>query len=151
MTVMLALFFMMYSINGGATVYFAREVLGDANLVSPINSTLNIAQIVSMFLIAFFVKKFGKRNVFCAGLILDIAGMLLLAYSGGNMAVLITSSITAASAVPAAAQPCGQWFLTPLIMANGKPAIAQRVSPTVHAASAIRLATVSALLCWAGS
>ena len=93
MTVMLALFFMMYSINGGATVYFAREVLGDANLVSPINSTLNIAQIISMFLIAFFVKKFGKRNVFCAGLVLDIAGMLLLAYSGGNMAILITSSI----------------------------------------------------------
>lgn len=93
MTAMLALFFMMFSINGGATVYFAREVLGDANLVAPISSTLNIAQIVSMFLIAFFVKKFGKRNVFSAGLILNIAGMLLLAYSGGNMALIITSSI----------------------------------------------------------
>lgn len=93
MTAMLALFFMMFSINGGATVYFAREVLGDANLVAPISSTLNIAQIISMFLIAFFVKKFGKRNVFSAGLILNIAGMLLLAYSGGNMALIITSSI----------------------------------------------------------
>ncbi|MGN1339110.1 MAG: MFS transporter [Oscillospiraceae bacterium] len=93
MTAMLALFFMMFSINGGATVYFAREILGDANLVAPISSTLNIAQIISMFLIAFFVKKFGKRNVFSAGLILNIIGMLLLAYSGGNMALIITSSI----------------------------------------------------------
>lgn len=93
MTLMLAMFFMMYSINGGATVYFAKEILGNASLVAPINSTLNIAQICSMFLIAAFVKRFGKRNVFTVGLVFNILGMLLLAYSGGAMTMIILSSI----------------------------------------------------------
>ena len=34
MTGMLALFFLMYSVNGGATVYYAKDILGDKNLVS---------------------------------------------------------------------------------------------------------------------
>ncbi|MDD3339195.1 MAG: MFS transporter [Lachnospiraceae bacterium] len=92
-TIVLAFFFMMYSINGGATVYFAKEILGDSNLVATINSTMNIAQIVCMFLIAAFVKKFGKRNVFAAGLVLNIIGMLVLAYSGGTTVVIVISSI----------------------------------------------------------
>jgi len=54
-TVLLAIFFLNLSISGGATVYFAREILGDSNLVATINSTMNVAQIVCMFLIANFV------------------------------------------------------------------------------------------------
>lgn len=93
MTILLCLFFIMYSINGGSTVYFAKEVLGDANFVSAISSTMNIAQIVSMFLIAGFVKKLGKRNTFAIGLVLDAVGMLMLAFCGGNMVMIYGSSI----------------------------------------------------------
>lgn len=93
MTVMLAFFFLTFSIGGGSTVYFAKEILGDSNLVAPINSTMNLSQIICMFLIAGFVKKFGKRNVFAAGLVLNIIGMLLLAYSGGAAVLIILSSI----------------------------------------------------------
>ncbi|MDO5294570.1 MAG: MFS transporter [bacterium] len=93
MTVLLCLFFMMYSVNGGATVYFAKEILGDANLVTPINSTMNIAQIASMFIIAGFVKRLGKRNVFSIGLVFNIIGMLMLAFCGGNMVLIYGSSI----------------------------------------------------------
>lgn len=62
MTCMLALFFLMYSVNGGATVYYAKDILGDKNLVSTINGIFNIVQICGMFFIAMLVKKFGKRN-----------------------------------------------------------------------------------------
>lgn len=93
MTVMLALFFLMYSVNGGATVYYAKEVLGNKDLVSTINGIFNIAQIVSMFFIAMLVKRYGKRNIFSLGLILNIAGMLLLHFSGGVMGVIVGSSI----------------------------------------------------------
>ena len=44
MTGMLALFFLMYSVNGGATVYYAKDILGDKNLVSTINGIFNIVQ-----------------------------------------------------------------------------------------------------------
>lgn len=93
MTGMLALFFLMYSVNGGATVYYAKDILGDRNLVATINGIFNIVQIAGMFFIAMLVKKYGKRNVFALGLVLDITGMLILNFSGGSMAVIVISSI----------------------------------------------------------
>lgn len=93
MTGMLALFFMMYAVNGGATVYYAKEILGDRNLVGTINGVFNVVQIVSMFFIAMLVKKFGKRNVFSLGLILDIIGMLLLNFSDGILSMVVLSSM----------------------------------------------------------
>lgn len=93
MTGMLALFFLMYSVNGGATVYYAKDILGNRDLVATINGIFNIVQILGMFFIAMLVKRFGKRNVFALGLILDIIGMLILNFSGGAMAIIVVSSI----------------------------------------------------------
>lgn len=93
MTGMLALFFLMYSVNGGATVFYAKDILGDRNLVGTINGIFNIVQIVGMFFIAMLVKRYGKRNVFVLGLVLDIVGMLILNFSNGTMSLIIVSSI----------------------------------------------------------
>lgn len=93
MTVVLALFFLYYAINGGTTVYYAKDILGDRNLVSTINGIYNAVQIVAMFFIAKLVKRFGKRNVFSLGLILAAAGMLILEFGGSSMPVLVVSSL----------------------------------------------------------
>ncbi|WP_278402773.1 MFS transporter [Megamonas rupellensis] len=93
MTGMLALFFLMYAINGGSTVYYAKDILGDKNLVGTINGIFNIVQICGMFFIAMMIKKFGKRNIFALGLVLDIIGMLILNYSNGAMSLIIISSV----------------------------------------------------------
>lgn len=93
MTGMLALFFLMYAINGGSTVYYAKDILGDKNLVGTINGIFNIVQICGMFFIAMMIKKFGKRNIFTLGLVLDIVGMLILNYSNGAMSLIIISSV----------------------------------------------------------
>lgn len=93
MTGMLALFFLMYSVNGGATVYYAKDILGDRDMVGTINGIFNIVQIAGMFFIAMLVKRFGKRNVFALGLVLDMAGMMVLHFSGGSMSLIIISSI----------------------------------------------------------
>lgn len=93
MTGMLALFFLMYSVNGGATVYYAKDVLGNRNLVGTINGIFNVVQIVGMFFIAMLVKRYGKRNVFALGLVLDIIGMMVLNFSGGVMGLIVTSSV----------------------------------------------------------
>lgn len=93
MTAMLALFFLMYSVNGGSTVYYAKDILGNKDLVALINGIFNVVQIVGMFFIAMLVKRFGKRNVFSMGLVLDIIGMLVLNFSGGSMGVIVISSI----------------------------------------------------------
>ena len=93
MTGMLALFFLMYSVNGGSTVFYAKDVLGNKDLVAVINGIFNAVQIVGMFFIAMLVKRLGKRNVFSLGLVLDIIGMLVLSLSGGAMAMIVVSSI----------------------------------------------------------
>ena len=94
MTGMLALFFLMYSVNGGATVYYAKDILGDRNLVSTINGIFNVVQILAMFFIAMLVKRLGKKNVFAIGLVLDIIGMLLLNFAGGSMAGIVGKGIS---------------------------------------------------------
>ncbi|MDO4173799.1 MAG: MFS transporter, partial [Eubacteriales bacterium] len=93
MTCVLALFFLYYAINGGTTVYYAKDVLGDRNLVSTINGIFNVVQIAAMFFIAKLVKKYGKRNVFSLGLILVGGGMLILEFGGGSMPIIVVSSI----------------------------------------------------------
>ncbi len=46
-----------------------------------------------MFFIAMLVKKYGKRNVFTLGLVLDIIGMMILNFSNGAMSLIVVSSV----------------------------------------------------------
>lgn len=93
MTCVLALFFLNYSVNGGTTVFYAKDILGNRDLVSTINGIFNIVQIAGMFFIAMLVKKLGKRNVFAIGLVLNTIGMLLLNFFGSTMVMIVISSI----------------------------------------------------------
>ena len=93
MTLMLALFFLMYAINGGSTVYYAKDILGDKDLVATINGIFNVVQILGMFFIAMIVKKYGKRNIFALGLVLDIVGILFLHYLHSEMWMIVVSSL----------------------------------------------------------
>lgn len=93
MTVILCVFWMMYSITAGTTTYFAKDILGNVDLIAEINSIQNVATIACMFITAGFVKKYGKRNIFCAGLVAQGVGLLILSYLGGNYAMIIVSSI----------------------------------------------------------
>ncbi len=77
----------------GATVYYAKDILGDKNLVSTSNGIYNAVQIAAMFFIAGMVKKYGKRNVFSCGLILTTIGMLVLEFGGGSMPFILISSL----------------------------------------------------------
>lgn len=91
-TIMLALIFVAMALYGGATVYFAKTVLNDRNLVTPIGNAVYVAQIVTMFLVAFFVKKMGKRNVLIAGCVLNIIGFGVMLVTA-NYVVIMAASI----------------------------------------------------------
>lgn len=92
-TVMLALIFISMALYGGATVYFAKAVLGDKNLVAPIGNAVYIAQIATMFLVAFFVKKMGKRNVMIAGCVLNIIGFALMLFTTNYVLLMACSAL----------------------------------------------------------
>lgn len=90
-TIMLCLIFIGMALYGGATVYFAKTVLGDKNLVTPIGNAVYIAQIVTMFIVAFFVKKLGKRNVMIIGCILNIVGFGFMLLTDNYFIIMLCS------------------------------------------------------------
>lgn len=70
---MLIIFFaiMFYSIGG---VYYAIYVLGDMGQIGWMNNAISIAQFAIMFVTPFFMKKFGKRMIYAAGMLCAAIG-----------------------------------------------------------------------------
>lgn len=88
-TLNLILIFIAQGVNGSAEVYYTKIVLGNGDLISTFSVALQVTQIVCMFLIAPFVKKFGKRNVLVAGAVIMIAGYAVMGFGSETLIVLI--------------------------------------------------------------
>ncbi|MDR3596844.1 MFS transporter [Clostridium sp.] len=92
-TITLVLIFIGLTINGGATVYYAQSILGNKELVGMLFTAASLAQIIAMFLVAGFIKKFGKRNVIIAGSTITILAYMIIALSGTNVQILLLGNI----------------------------------------------------------
>lgn len=88
-TLNLVLIFIAQGVNGSSEVYYAKEVLGNGNLVGTFSVALQVTQIVCMFFIAGFVKKFGKRNVLMTGAAIMIVGYGIMGIGAEKLPVLI--------------------------------------------------------------
>lgn len=88
-TLNLVLIFIAQGVNGSSEVYYAKEVLGNGNLVGTFSVALQVTQIVCMFFIAGFVKKFGKRNVLMTGAAIMIVGYGIMGIGAESLSVLI--------------------------------------------------------------
>jgi len=92
-TGILVLIFVGMTLNGGATVYYAQTVLGNKELVGTLSTAMMMTQIVCMFLVAGFIKKFGKRNVMIVGSVITALGYGLIALAGTNVQMLIAANV----------------------------------------------------------
>ena len=88
-TLNLVLIFIAQGVNGSSEVYYAKEVLGNGNLVGTFSVALQVTQIVCMFFIAGFVKKFGKRDVLMTGAAIMIAGYGIMGIGAESLPILI--------------------------------------------------------------
>ena len=88
-TLNLILIFVAMGVNGSAEVYYTKEILGDSDLVGTFSMAFQATQIVCMFFIAWFVKRFGKRNVLMAGAMIFIAGYTVMGIGAENIAILL--------------------------------------------------------------
>ncbi|MDU9053712.1 MAG: MFS transporter, partial [Clostridioides difficile] len=91
-TLCLVCIFIVFAINGGSSVYYAKFILGDEKLFGPINMVSNISQIIAMFMVAPFIKKFGKRNVLIVGSIILISSNVMFIIVGQDYIGVIFSS-----------------------------------------------------------
>lgn len=67
------LYFMMSTFFGSA-VYYAQYVLGSADYYAPISNYLSIAQIATLFVTPFLLKKFSKRTLMMTGMGIAFVG-----------------------------------------------------------------------------
>lgn len=92
-TVTLVFIFINYSLNGGAAVYYAKNVLHDENMVGTMNLVANLVQIGVMFFTAFIIKKIGKRNMLIVGAVIYGIGFALFGFVGTNMVGVIAACV----------------------------------------------------------
>lgn len=85
---MLAIFFVIifYSIGG---VYYAIYILGDMGQVSWMNNAISIAQFAIMFATPFFMKRFGKRPIYAAGMLFLTLGFLGFGFFENSVPMMI--------------------------------------------------------------
>jgi len=87
-TTSLVIIFIIMTVNGGATVYYAQVILKDKELVGPLSTIMNVVQILAMFFVAGFIKKYGKRNVIIAGSLITIVGYVTMFLAGTSVNML---------------------------------------------------------------
>ncbi len=76
--------------TGGANVYFARDIMGDANLVGMIGLVSLPPMILSAVLAPVLYKRFGKRNVMLAGSLIALGSTVVQLLNPYNKALFFT-------------------------------------------------------------
>ena len=89
---MLCIFFVIifYSIGG---VYYAIYIFGDMGEISWMNNAISIAQFAIMFATPFFMKKFGKRPIYTAGMLLLTLGFLGFGFVDSSKPLMIICNV----------------------------------------------------------
>jgi len=89
---MLCIFFVIifYSIGG---VYYAIYILGDMAEISWMNNAISIAQFAIMFATPFFMKKFGKRPIYTAGMLCLTLGFLGFGFVDNSKTLMIACNV----------------------------------------------------------
>ncbi|MGN0404227.1 MAG: MFS transporter [Bariatricus sp.] len=92
MVVALFSMYFMMSCFFGSAFYFTKYNMGNEGQYAMVANLLSVAQIVTLFITPFIMKKVSKRNVFMVGMTIATAGFLLSAFST-NYAVICASSV----------------------------------------------------------
>ncbi|WP_417564751.1 MFS transporter [Microbacterium sp.] len=91
------LFFLVFSIgyalNQGALVYYAKWILGDENLVSPLTWAFIIPIMVGFLFLAPLLRRFGKRNVVIVSSILSIIGLAITFIAPDSVTIVALSQV----------------------------------------------------------
>ena len=89
---MLVVFFVIifYSIGG---VYYAIYIFNDMGQISWMNNAISVAQFAIMFATPFFMKKFGKRWIYAAGMGVMTLGFVGFGLFGTSKAIMIVCNV----------------------------------------------------------
>ena len=78
---------------GGVTIYFARDVMGDANLFGLISAIAILPMLIAIPFLPSIYKKFGKRNVMLTGALVTAAGCALQLIDPANLTLYLIFAV----------------------------------------------------------
>ena len=78
---------------GAVGIYFARDVLGDANLLGLISAIAIFPMLVAIPILPAVYKKFGKRNVMLAGALVSALGCALQLIEPANLTLYLIFAV----------------------------------------------------------
>ena len=89
------LFVVFYAImgTGGIAIYFARDVMGDANLLGLISGIAILPMLVAVPILPSLYKKFGRRNVMLVGTLVMVAGCALQLIQPDNLMLFLIFAV----------------------------------------------------------
>ncbi|MGG4107663.1 MFS transporter [Paenibacillus lautus] len=93
LVLLMVIFYINGGVNAGVSIYYAQNVLNDAELVGALGLAGMVPVLIGFFLIAPFIKRFGKRNVSIAGLVISMIGSCLLIIDPTSLAIVIISTV----------------------------------------------------------
>lgn len=81
-------------VTNTSTVYYAKYIFGDENIVKYFTVTNLVPVILGVvFLMPFLVEKYGKRNVGIMGRIISIISTLIIVFAGNDFTMVMIGSI----------------------------------------------------------
>lgn len=86
-----SMYFMMSCFFGSA-LYFSMYNMGSDSYYATVSNLLSAAQVITMFITPFIMKKVSKRNLFMIGMIIATAGFLMAGFST-NYGIICASSV----------------------------------------------------------
>ena len=78
---------------GSATIYFARYILGNVQLMAGMQLASYIPMLIGLFTIAPLIKKYGKRKCILAGAGLMAVGSLVIIANPASLPVVMTGLV----------------------------------------------------------
>jgi GPH family glycoside/pentoside/hexuronide:cation symporter len=93
MVIFLFVLYFMMSTFFGSNLYFATYVLDNADSYSIISNALTLAQIGTMFLTPFVMKKVGKRVTAVIGMTVSVIAFVLTAAAGQNVTLVVIANL----------------------------------------------------------
>lgn len=94
MVLCLFIIYFMMSCFFGSAFYFAQYNMGDERHYAMIANVLSIAQIATMFVTPFLMKKMSKKNVLLIGVLTTLAGFVLTGFTMNFAAICALSAIS---------------------------------------------------------
>ncbi len=93
MVIFAIIVFVNNGLGGGLNIYYAQYILKNAELVGLLGMAGLLPILLGLFVIAPFIKRYGKRNVAITGSFLMIAGAVIIAFNPESVPVVMTGLI----------------------------------------------------------